>query len=60
MMTFRLLVVLIILALFAIAFSELAKRTGDSVDPGSPCDEWSNPDCPQPALPPAQKPIENS
>lgn len=58
-MSFRLLIVLVILSLFAFAFGELVKRTTGPTDAGSPCDEWSNPDCVQPAPAPAPKPIES-
>ncbi|MGB3391188.1 MAG: hypothetical protein WBA88_24760 [Pseudaminobacter sp.] len=51
-MTLRLIVVLLLVAAFAIVFSELVKRA-DSPSAPSPCEEWSNPDCRQPApLPP--------
>jgi hypothetical protein len=32
-----------ILSTFAIALAEIVKRSENSVDPVSPCQEWSNP-----------------
>jgi hypothetical protein len=39
----RLIVLHTILSTFAMAFAEIVKRSENSVDPVSPCEEWSNP-----------------
>jgi hypothetical protein len=49
MITICLIGFLPILSALAIALAECVRRSGDSVDPVSPCEPWSNPDClPQP------------
>ncbi|SFT91845.1 hypothetical protein SAMN05518861_107169 [Mesorhizobium sp. YR577] len=50
-MAIRLTLVLVLLAGFAFAFSKLAKHNNGE-DPGSPCEEWSNPDCRPPGVAP--------
>ncbi len=51
-MTFRLTLVIVLLAAFAFAFAKLAEHDNKGADPGSPCEEWSNPDCRPPAVAP--------
>jgi hypothetical protein len=52
-MILRLIVVLILIAGFAVLFSEMVERSGGINSP-APCDEWSNPDCQKPAPPAPQ------
>jgi hypothetical protein len=49
-MTLRLTLLLLLVAAFAVLFSEVAKRS-EGPNAISPCDEWSNPDCMSPSPP---------
>jgi hypothetical protein len=44
-MTVRLIIVLILVSAFALAFAEMAKRFGGTTNPSPPCDELSAPGC---------------
>lgn len=45
MMAFRLCLLLLIIVAFAVAFSEVVRRSGRHANVPSPCAEWSDPDC---------------
>ena len=53
-MAVRIVVVLALLFAFAYGFAKLVERNGSVGDLPSPCEEWSNPDCPDPNAPPAK------
>ena len=53
-MAVRIAVVLALLFAFAYGFATLVERYGSVGDQPSPCEEWSNPDCADPAAPPSE------
>ena len=53
-MAARIVVVLALLFAFAYGFAKLVERYGGVGDRPSPCEEWSNPDCPEPKAPPPE------
>ena len=47
-MAVRIVVVVAIIFAFAYGFAKLVDRYGSAGDRPSPCEQWSNPDCPDP------------